>query len=186
MIALLFDTETSGLIFNHTVKLDQQPEVIEFYGCLADLSSEGQILKELDLLIKPSKPLSDKPNLGDKKSIIDITGITNEMLSDQPSFKQVADDICNLLENAPVVMAHNVSFDMEMIDLEFERLQRRVRWPTAICTVEATIYLKGTRLNLTNLHQWLFQAPFPDAHRAKPDTLAQLRCATELFKRGII
>jgi DNA polymerase III subunit alpha len=185
MMAILFDSETTGLISNHTIKLENQPEVIEFYGCLADLR-DGTIMEEYEHLIKPSKPLSDKPNPGDKKSIIDITGITNEMLIDQPRFPELADKIAAFLEHGPVVMAHNVSFDMEMIDIEFERLKRTVRWPRAICTVEATAYLNGGRMGLTALHKYLFGEGFDDAHRAKPDTLAQLKCATELFRRGII
>jgi DNA polymerase III epsilon subunit family exonuclease len=184
-MALLFDNETSGLIANHTIKLSEQPEVIEFYGCLADLH-DGTIVQELEHLIKPRRALSDKPNPGDKKSIIDITGITNEMLIDKPSFSEVADQICSFIEEAPLVMAHNVAFDMEMLDIEYERLKRAVKWPRAVCTVEATSYLNGARMSLTKLHQYLFGEIFADAHRAKPDTLAQLKCAVELFKRGII
>src|SRR4051812_6189340 len=123
MIAAIFDTETTGLIQNHTIKIDQQSEVIEFYGAHVDLAT-GEILQELDQLIKPRVPLSDVPPFGSKKTISKITGITNEMLANCPAFSVMADQIELLLCSAPIVISHNVSFDMEMIDLEFERLQR--------------------------------------------------------------
>ena len=65
MKAVIFDTETTGLVKNRTIKLDNQPEIIEFYGALVDLGKKGKILKEVDTLIKPNKALSMEPNPGD-------------------------------------------------------------------------------------------------------------------------
>jgi hypothetical protein len=70
--------------------------------------------------------------------------------------------------------------------LEFERLKRTIKWPRPICTVESTVHIKGARLSMTKLHKYLFDADFPDAHRAKPDTQALIRCAVELYRRGLI
>lgn len=187
MKVTVFDTETSGLIRNRTLKLDQQPEVIEFYACHADLKKKGKVSKELDLLIKPKKPLSDTPNAGDKKTITEITGITNEMLKKAKPFSAHAKEIASILSGQKIVIAHNASFDREMIDIEFERCGvKNFKWPQVICTVEQTIHLKGFRLSMSNLHQELFGEPFPGAHRAKVDVQALLRCCVELHKRDII
>jgi DNA polymerase-3 subunit alpha len=186
MIAVVFDTETTGLIQNHSIKIDQQPEVIEFYGAEVDLADDGKILNEIDLLIKPKRPLSDTPDFGSKKTITQITGITNEMLADCKPFGKVANEIEFLLTTAKYVIAHNVSFDQEMIDMEFERLHRMMIWPRTICTVESTIHLKGGRLSLTKLHEHLFGMAFTDAHRAKHDVQALIRCCVELYKRGLL
>lgn len=183
MIAAIFDTETTGLIQNHTIKIDQQAEVIEFYGAVVDLSS-GEIHNECEHLIKPRIALSDIPPFGSKKTISQITGISNEMLAGCPTFKDVADEIERFFLPAPFAIAHNVSFDMEMIDMEYERLGRSITWPRAICTVEATAHIKGGRLSMTKLHKYLFDKDFPDAHRAKPDTQALIRCCVELYRRG--
>jgi DNA polymerase III subunit epsilon len=183
--ALLFDTETNGLITNASIKLDKQPSVIEFYACLADLNT-GEIENELETLVKPPKPLSDKPNFGDKKTITEITGITNEMLQDAPPFAEVAARIAKIIETAPLVISHNLSFDKEVLDFEFQRLERKLDWPQLICSVEATVFLKGYRLSMTALHEHLFGEPFPDAHRAKVDVQALLRCCTQLKHRGIL
>jgi ATP-dependent DNA helicase DinG len=185
MIAVIFDTETTGLIQNHSMSLNQQPEVIEFYAAQVELET-GKIIREYDTLIKPSRKLSDVPAFGDKKTITQMTGITNEMLEDQPSFKDVADNIRSILLQGEYVIAHNVSFDCEMIDIEYERLKQSLMWPEVICTVEASAYLNGGRLSLTKLHEYLFGTQFKDAHRAKPDCQALIRCTLELFKRGAI
>lgn len=191
MIATIFDTETTGLLQNHTMKLANLPYVIDFYAARVDLKASLEteapvILEEFETLIKPPQPLSDKPNPGDKKTTTQITGITNEMLADAPPFKSVADRIDTILTSSPFAIAHNVSYDKEMIDIEFERLARKLSWPRCICTVEATAYLKGKRLTMTALHEYLFQQTFPDAHRAKTDTTALIRVCVELFRRDIL
>lgn len=183
MRALIFDTETSGLVRNRTLKLEKQPSIIEFYACLADLKT-GKITKELDTFIKPQRPLLDTPPPGERRTLTEITGITNEMLQDAPTFADKADEIRKLIEKAPCVIAHNASFDQEMCNIEFERLGQTVKWPRVLCSVEATIAIKGFRLNLLGLHEELFGEPFTGAHRAKQDVLCLLRCCVELHKRG--
>ena len=175
MIALLFDTETDGLVENHVIPLDRQPHIIEWYSCVADLST-GEVLDELDLLIRPSAPISE--------DITRITHITNEMLEGKPRFLEVAPQIMSAILKAPMAIAHNASFDQEMLQLEFERIGLNLVWPPLLCTVEQTIHLKGFRLSLTALHEHLFGEPFPEAHRAKSDVQALLRCCVELHKRG--
>lgn len=177
MIALLFDVESTGLIDNHVIPLDRQPSIIEWYSCLANLDT-GEVLSELDLLIRPPTPVSAE--------ITKITHITNEMLTDKPSFIEAAPQIMSAVLGAPLVIAHNCSFDVEMAQLEFERIGLNLVWPPLLCTVEQTVHLKGFRLSLTALHEHLFGEPFPEAHRAKSDTQALLRCAVELHKRNEI
>lgn len=180
MKALILDTETTGLINNHSIALDRQPEVIEFYACIADLKT-GKVGKKLHTLIKPSKyPMSPKVIEETK------TKITNDMLRSAPPFAKVAGEIKKMVEAAPVVIAHNVSFDREMLDIEYERLDQTLQWPRCICTVEQTIHIKGYRLSLTNLHIQLFDRAFKEAHRAEADVGALRKCCVELFKRGML
>lgn len=178
MKVVIFDTETNGLIENHTIKLNKQPEVIEFYGCVVDLAKKGKILSEFDTLVRPHRPLDDEP----KK----ITGLTDEILATAPYFESVANRVELILQSAPVVIAHNLSFDVEMIELEMERLHRKIAWPRKLCTVEQTIHLKGFRLSQSNLHEFLFGEGFEGAHRAKADVHALVRICVELFKMEII
>lgn len=175
MKAFCFDTETTSLIFNHTLPLQKQGSIIQFYGALVDLSS-GEIIKETNHFIKPPKGVSDET--------IKITHITDEFLEDKPYFAAVANDIREAIECGYRPLAHNAAFDVEMVDVEFERLGQKINWKRPICTVESTIHLKGYRLSLTALHELLFGEGFADAHRADTDTQALIRCACELFKRG--
>lgn len=177
MIALILDTETSGLVANRSKKIEKQPHIIEFYACLCDLA-DGSISDEYDVLIKPPVKITEE--------ITRITKIDNDMVSGVEPFAYHADRIATMIEQAPLVIAHNASFDMEIIDIEFERLGRKLQWPKLLCTVEATLYAKGYRLSLAALHDILFGKGFPEAHRAKHDVMALLRCCVELHKREAI
>lgn len=179
MRAFIFDTETSGLIDNHTLPLDKQPEIIEFYGADVDLKT-GEILSEIEILIKPHKPISEE--------ITNITGLENSDFEKCLPFSAHAPFIRKAIAESEAIIAHNLSFDMEMLKIECERLGGlSIKWPRRlICLVEQTVHLKGFRLSMMNLHEHLFNEKFADAHRAKPDTQALIRCAVELYKRGDI
>lgn len=180
MIALVFDTETTGLIDNHVMKLERQPHVTEYYGCMVDLST-GEVQSVLEHLVR----IPDKSLLSEK--ISGITGITWDMLEPQQPFSALADEIKRQIETAPMVIAHNLSFDMEMMALEYERLSQRIEFPRRrICTVEQTIHMSGFRHSLSTLHEMLFGTAFAGAHRARVDVPALVRCCVELHKRGMI
>lgn len=176
---LVFDTETSGLIDSRRIPLNKQPEIIEFYGARIELKIGAAVEDELDLLIKPAKEISAE--------ITRITGITNDDLKSAPHFAARSSEIQKFIEESDGVLAHNLSFDMEMTDIEFERLGIKLKWPARrICTVEQTMHLKGHRLGLMALHELLFKERFAEAHRARNDVAALIRCAVELAHRGEI
>ena len=180
MKATLLDNETTGLINNRTMKLDKQPHIIEFYGCSANLKT-GKVLKEVNQLVRPP----DKRFVTDE--ISKITGLTWEDLKDAPPMEKVAPKIFKLIEESEIVIAHNLSFDKDMLEIEADRLGKKIKWPKRlICTVEQTIHLKGFRLNLAGLYDLLFNEKFEGAHRAKADVMALLRCCKELVKREIL
>lgn len=178
MIALVFDTETTGLVENRLRKLSWQNEVIEFYGCIVNLET-GEILDEYETLIKPrTYPMSPETIK------ITKTVISNDMLFNAPGFTEVADYIKSFIESAPWVIAHNLAFDKEIISIEMERAGKTINWPKGICTIEQTMHLTGFRLSLTNLHAHLFNnETFAGAHRAKVDVQALTRCCVELYRR---
>jgi DNA polymerase III subunit epsilon len=173
---LILDTETTGLIENMTTRSDHQPEVIEF--CAIDIDPDtGDVRGELDQLIKPKIAITDE--------ITKMTNITNEMVENSPSFSDVAVSIRDIIERSDAVVAHNASFDRDVIDLEFKKLgMTNIAWPYIICTVEQTIHIKGYRLSLGDLYEHLFNERFTGAHRARVDVDALARCVVELKKRG--
>ena len=63
-----------------------------------------------------------------------LTGITNEMLWDSPTFKAIADDLEMFLDGA-LFVAHNVSFDYGFIKAEYERLGNKFAMDR-VCTAK--------------------------------------------------
>ena len=174
---LVFDTETTGLVANHTVRMAKQPEIIEFAAVMINPGS-GEVVEEFETLIRPKYPLEER--------IIKITGLTDDALRAAPWFSQMANKIQTMIEDSNAIVAHNASFDCEMLDLEFERLKQTVEWPLKICTVEQTVHIKGHRMTLGMLHAHLFGLQHVDAHRAMADVKALARCVVEMMRKEMI
>lgn len=176
MSVLIFDTETTALVSNSVVNLSQQPEVIELFACV--VGDERTIQSELEFRCQPSKPIPEE--------VTKITGIKDADVADCPPFGAYADQVKAMIEGASLAVAHNLSYDKFVINCEMKRLGLMIIWPRCLCTVEATEWLKGYRLNLTSLHEELFGEGFEGAHGAKSDVMATMRCFIELEKRGMV
>lgn len=176
MIAFIFDTETTGLVKNSLIPLANQPRVIEFFGHSVDADT-GEVLTEIEFLCNPNVRLDP--------TITRITGIKQEDLDGQPPFSHHAQKIAQTIGDADAVAAHNLSFDMALIEADCQRCGVQLNWPARkICTVEETEWMKGHRLSLGMLHEELFGEPFKDAHRARNDVEALTKCFLELHRRG--
>lgn len=133
----------------------------------------------LDQLIRPTIPITEE--------ITKMNNINNEMVRNAPTFKFLASDIRDLIERSDCVVAHHAAFDRDMVDLEFAKLgMTKIAWPRIICTIEATLHLKGYRLSLSALYEYLFGVKFEGAHRARADVDALARIVVELRKKGMI
>ena len=83
-----------------------------------------RIVDEWHSLLNPQRAIPAK--------IIQLTGITNEMVRDAPLFAEVADSFMQFMADG-IFVAHNVSFDYGFMAYEFERIGRRFRFPK-LCT----------------------------------------------------
>lgn len=83
-----------------------------------------EVIGEWHSLINPQRPIPAK--------IVQLTGITNEMVRGAPVFAEVADNFMNFMGDS-IFVAHNVNFDYGFIAYEYERLERRFRFPK-LCT----------------------------------------------------
>ena len=172
---LVFDTETTGLVGCSLMQQGQQPHITEFYGAMLDW--EGKQIDELESLINPGVSIPEK--------IVKITGIDDAMVKDAPTFSEFAPRLLAFIERADVIVAHNLSFDRFMIQIEMARTGTPCRMPEVqICTVEATEWMLGFRLSQTALHEHLFGEAYPSAHRARNDVVALVRIFKELRERG--
>jgi DNA polymerase III subunit epsilon len=175
---LFFDTETTALFANSLLEIGQQPRIIEFYGMLTD--EVGTPLRTLSFRCNPGIKI--------EKKVTEITGIKDEDLALEPPFGMFELSVSTLLQEADAIVAHNLSYDMAVLSAEYKRFNfdpPPFPWER-ICTVEATEYIKGYRLNLTGLHQHLFGTAFSGAHSAEEDVKAMARCYWELKGRDLI
>ena len=84
-----------------------------------------QVVDEWHSLLNPQRSIPAR--------ITQITNITNEMVRDAPIFSEVADSFMRFMADG-IFVAHNVNFDYGFISYEYERLERRFRFPK-LCTV---------------------------------------------------
>ena len=91
--ALILDTETTGL--------DADAEVVE----LAVIDCAGAVL--LDTLVRPSGPVPAEAAA--------VHGITDAMLADAPTWSEIHDRFCDLVEGRQVVI-YSREFDVRVIN----------------------------------------------------------------------
>ncbi len=185
MKVVIFDTETDGLIANSAIPLFKQPRCVELFAITLEQAGEGPaaVFSEVSVYEQMFNTGRALPEV-----ITGITGITPEMMADKPPFSAHSDEVLNLIQGADRVVAHNLSYDKSIINFEMDRagLGRPLKWPETICTVEATEYFFGFRLNLKLLHKTLFDEEFADAHRAENDVRALVRVYQELVRRNVL
>ncbi|BBL57364.1 3'-5' exonuclease family protein [Methylomonas koyamae] len=80
-----------------------------------------------------------------------MTGISNQMVAEMPSFAQVAGEVSELLEGR-LFIAHNARFDYGFLKNEFSRVGMTFR-PQVLCTVKLSraLYPQFHRHNLDSL-----------------------------------
>jgi DNA polymerase III subunit epsilon len=95
-----------------------------------------------------------------------VHGLTSEMLEDQPTFGDIADDVAQLLSGRTLV-AHNVAFDYAFLTAEAELVGAVLPTETVMCTVELTrrldLDLENFRLETLAKHFGVVQARPHDA-----------------------
>lgn len=125
-----------------------------------------QVVAEWHSLLNPQRSIPAK--------IVALTGITNEMVRGAPLFAEIADSFLQFMGDG-VFVAHNVNFDYGFIAAEYERLERRFRFPK-LCTCA------GMRRRYPGLKSYglgkltrAFNIELRDHHRALCDARAAAR-----------
>ncbi|WP_017472177.1 ATP-dependent DNA helicase DinG [Amphibacillus jilinensis] len=134
---------------------------------------DGEIINQYNQLINPNKHIS--------RFISHLTGITNEMIIDKPSFEEVAGDIIAFFENVYFV-AHNVPFDLGFLNVELKNAGYSPLKQPIIDTVELSrvLFPKATSFKLAHLSQWL-KLEHNDPHRALSDAYVTAKLLDQLF-----
>lgn len=109
----VIDTETTGLSSYYD-------EIIEV-GILK--IRDGKVVDQYSQLIKPNNAIDD--------FITYLTGITNKMLVNQPSIKDVEGEILDFLGD-DIIVGHNTSFDIRFLNASFKETLKNEYMDTMI------------------------------------------------------
>ncbi len=177
---IIFDTETTGLVKAIASDIKHQPRIIEF----AAIKLCDETLAELDrvhFLSSPSRPIPTE--------IVKITKITDKMVEGEKTFAQRIEELKKFFEGETNLIAHNLSFDKSMLDIEMKRNQvEDFPMPkNLICTIEQSFHLKGVRLNQGRLYEIATGGmKFEGAHRAINDVEALTKCVVWMIENNYI
>jgi DNA polymerase-3 subunit alpha len=187
---LIFDTETTGLPkrWNAPIsEVDNWPRCVQLAWQLHD--ELGNLLERQDFLIVPDG--YDIPYDAEQ-----IHGISTELATKKGiPLQEALLKFKNVLEQTKFLVGQNVGFDINIMGAELYRLQMATNLSTLpvldTCTEETAklCQLPGGRggkfklPTLTELHQYLFNQPFTEAHNATADVEATTRCFLELVRR---
>jgi DNA polymerase III subunit alpha, Gram-positive type len=151
---VVFDVETTGLS--------------AVYDTIIELAAvkihKGEITDRFESFANPHKPLS--------QTIIDLTGITDDMVKDAPEVDDVLRDFYNWSQDA-VFVAHNATFDIGFLNQGFGRIGIEKVSNPVVDTLELARFLlpelKNHRLNTLCKH---LDIELTQHHRAIYDTEA--------------
>jgi len=191
MRLFFFDTETTGIV-KKGLTLDQQPHIVELGAIAYDVNPgmEPVEAERLHFFFRPPIPIPEEASK--------IHGITDERVKNMPAFQQAFPIIVTHLVLADCIIAHNASFDMNMLYFEAKRMGQEkdilLQRDKIFCTMEATTDLCRIRgkfgkykwPRLQELHSYLFGREFDNAHSAEADIEATATCFMELMRKELV
>ena len=189
---LIFDTETTGLPKRWDAPITDTgnwPRCVQIAWQLHD--EMGKLIEHQDYLIKP-----EGFNIPfDAES---IHGISTELAETEGlPMAEVLEKFNLALSKSKFIVGQNLKFDINIMGCEFHRFgiaSSMSSMPVLDTCTEITaslLQLPGGRggkfklPTLTELHSYLFNTPFGEAHNATADVEATTRCFFELIRTEI-
>ena len=189
---LIFDTETTGLPRSWSAPItdtDNWPRCIQIAWQLHD--EMGNLIEHQDYLVKPEG--FNIPYDAER-----IHGISTELAMEQGiSLSEVLEKFNIALSKTKFIVGQNLGFDVNIMGCEFHRMNvhsKMSEMPVLDTCTEVTASLlklpggRGGKFKLptlTELHEYLFNVPFSEAHNATADVEATTRCFLELINREV-
>jgi DNA polymerase III subunit epsilon len=124
MRQVILDTETTGL------EPEQGHRIIEI-GCV-ELVNRRKTGRTFHRYLRPDRQVD--------RGALQVHGITNEFLAQQPRFQEVAEELLEFLRGAELII-HNAAFDLAFLDAELKRLPAAPRSIRDLCGVIDTLPL---------------------------------------------
>ncbi|MGE5942882.1 MAG: DNA polymerase III subunit alpha, partial [Flavobacteriales bacterium] len=186
---LIFDTETTGLPKRWDAPItdvDNWPRCIQIAWQLHD--AMGNCIEHQDYLVQPDG--FNIPYDAEK-----VHGISTELAQEQGiPLTEVLEKFNEALSRTKFVVGQNVTFDLNIMGAEFVRenvanplqelpvLDTCTEHTASLCQIPGGRYGKFKLPTLTELHEYLFNEPFAEAHNATADVEATTRCFLELVR----
>lgn len=166
---IIFDTETNGL--------KKDAKIIQFSAVKYRIDRFSlQEVDMLDLYINPEEPLPAK--------IVELTGITDEMLASAKTEDRAADEIFSFMRSADLWAGYNISFDLSKLAAMAERTGRYYQEDDTIDVLQMARDCiprnKVTDHKLGTITKYLFPDDHFQFHSAIEDVRATAKCM-ELF-----
>lgn len=187
MKAIVLDTETTGLTrlsFANRRNFRQWPRLVQL--AWAEII-EDQIVSRYATLIRPSNYLIPP-------DAVRVHGINEEQARETGVPIAVAlDDFETSCEGAEAIIAHNLNFDLGVLQSEAIRLDRKIEFPPRrVCTVylgrQYLVREKGMKRGgyptLSCLYETLFGFGFSSPHQADNDVTACFHIYRKLTRLG--
>ncbi|MEA3503758.1 MAG: DNA polymerase III subunit alpha [Bacteroidota bacterium] len=185
---LIFDTETTGLPkkFNASITdSDNWPRMVQLAWQVHD--ENGELKEVKNFIIKPE-------GYTIPYSAAKVHGITTDKAETEGvALEYVLNEFNKSLQEVEFVVGHNISFDINISGAEFYRknIATPIMEMSSLDTMDtSTNYCKllggrgggFKRPKLIELHKFLFNEPFDEAHNASADVEATARCFFELVR----
>ncbi|MDC6387525.1 DNA polymerase III subunit alpha [Maribacter sp. PR1] len=187
---LIFDTETTGLPKRWDAPITDTknwPRCIQIAWQLHD--GMGNLLDQQDYLVKPEG--FNIPYDAEK-----IHGISTALAErDGVPLKEVLSKFNEAMAKTKFIVGQNVGFDVNIMGAEFHRmtvenplkelpvLDTCTEHTAELCQIPGGRGGKFKLPTLTELHEFLFNEPFAEAHNATADVEATTRCFLELVRK---
>lgn len=164
-IYTVIDFETTGLSAFHD-------RIVEIG---ATHVSGMEILDTFETLINPEMTIPDE--------VIQIHGITNEMIQDSPKIGDVLESFLNFLGDS-IIVAHNAFFDMGFLYASLNQHNYPILYNTVLDTIQLA---KAAFPNMANYRlstlKSVLQIDIPGAHRALADSISTAHLLINCFQK---
>ena len=187
---LVFDTETTGLPKRWDAPItdtENWPRCIQIAWQLHD--AMGNCIEHQDYLVQPE-------GFNIPFDAEQIHGISTELAEqDGVPLSEVLEKFNDAMSRTKFIVGQNVGFDVNIMGSEFYRMgveNPLQELPVLDTCTEETAMLcqipggRGGKFKLptlTELHEFLFDEPFAEAHNATADVEATARCFLELVRK---
>lgn len=151
-----FDTETTG------TKVDKD-KIVEI--CIIKVHPDGQT-ETLALLLNPEQPIPAEATK--------VHHITDEMVKDKPTFKQMASTIFDFIENTDFLTFNGNKFDIPLLVSEFERAGMPIDLSKVEFVDVSEIYREFNQRTLVAAVKQYCNRDIENAHSAQADTQATI------------